>query len=59
VMMEPTASEAAELRGEIDRLLAEIDGLRAKMRLDDEEIERSRARTQARLTELQAMFAKW
>ena len=59
VMKEPSAREAADLRAEIDRMLAEIDEVRAQMRRDDEEIERSRARTQAILTNLNALFAKW
>jgi molecular chaperone GrpE (heat shock protein) len=59
VTMEPTASEAAELRAEIDRMLAEIDQLRDKMRRDDVEIELSRKRTQAILADLQLMFQQW
>jgi hypothetical protein len=59
VTMELTASEAAELRSEIDQMLAEIDQLRDKMRRDDVEIELSRARTQAILADLQSMFQRW
>ncbi len=56
VTMEPTASEAAALLAEIKQAYAEMDLLRERMRREDREIERSRARTQAILDHLEAML---
>jgi hypothetical protein len=53
LLAEPTAEEAARMRTEIAECLAEIKKLRDRMRRDQVEIEKSRARTRAMLADLQ------
>jgi hypothetical protein len=50
--MEPTASEAADLRVQIEKAFTEMELLRQQMRRDHADIERSHARTEAMLREL-------
>jgi hypothetical protein len=57
--MEPSASEAAQLMAEIKQAFAEMDLLREQIRRDNQEIERSRVRTQAILDSLNSMFKEW
>jgi hypothetical protein len=58
VTMEPTGREAAELLAEIRLAFAEMDLLREQMRRDNLEIERSRARTEATLANVDAILKK-
>jgi hypothetical protein len=54
LLAEPSAEEAARMRTEIAECLTEIKKLRDRMRGDQVEIEKSRARTRAMLAHLQA-----
>jgi hypothetical protein len=47
--------EAGDVQAAINAIIEEIDRLRAQMSRDEEEIERSRTRTRAMLSQLAAM----
>ncbi|MDQ2730370.1 MAG: hypothetical protein M3Y56_01815 [Armatimonadota bacterium] len=55
---EPTAEEATQINEAIQAYLLEIKKLRERMRLDQLEIEQSRARTQEMLIRMQAQLAR-
>lgn len=50
-------SEVAQIRAEIREQIAEMKRINARMRKDDEDIERSMTRTRATLAELSKMVA--
>jgi hypothetical protein len=52
VSQEPTAEESKQLQDAIRQSLLQIQQLRERMKIDQEDIEQSRARTEAMLARL-------
>jgi len=52
ISIEPTAEEAAKIQTAIQQCFAEIEHLRERMRQDQADIEKSRARTRTMLAQL-------